>query len=86
MNYILASFNSRNETMAFARLLKNNGIFAGIINTPSQLSGQTCSISVKIQPNALAIAQRLVNQSYFSTFKGFYLAYYQNGRLCLEVV
>ena len=86
MNYILASFRSRNETMAFARLLRNNGVQAGIINTPSQISGQSCSVSVKIQPNALAITQRLLNGCHFQTLNGLFLAFYQNGRLCLEAV
>ncbi len=84
MNYIIASFSSRNETLSFARLLNRNGINSGIINTPSQISGKSCSISVKFQSNALALAQKLVNQSYFQSFHGFYIVYYQNGRMFVD--
>ncbi len=86
MNYILATFRSRNETFVFARLLKNNGVQAGVINTPSQIAGQNCSISVKIQQNALAIAQRLMCEARFQTFNGFYIMYYSNGKLIIDKV
>lgn len=84
MNYIIASFISRNETLSFARLLNKNQINSGIINTPSQISGKGCSISVKFQSNALALAQKLVNQAYFQSFRGFYIVYFVNGRMVVE--
>lgn len=86
MNYILAVFGSRNETLSFARLLKNNGISAGIINTPSKVGERTCSISVKLPYNVLAIAERLVSQSYFQSFKGFYIVYFSNGCMNIDKV
>ena len=86
MNYILATFSSRNETLAFARLVGSNGMSTQIINTPSMLSGQGCSISVRLPGNALALAQRLLSSARFQTFKGFYIAYYQNGRMMVEKV
>lgn len=87
MNYILASFGSRNETLSFARLLKNYGVSAGVINTPSQIViDKSCSISVKLQYNALALAQRLVNQAYFQSFKGFYIVYFSNGKMVVDRV
>lgn len=84
MNYILASFGSRNETMAFARLLRSSGLNSNIINTPSALAGQGCSISVQLPGNALALAQRVMSGAKFQSFHGFYLIYYANGRQTIE--
>ena len=86
MNYILATFRSRNETFAFAKYLKSNGIQAGIINTPSQISQQGCSLCVRIQYNALAIAQRLIKEARFQTFNGFYIMCYRSGMLYVEKI
>ena len=84
MNYILATFGSRNETLSFARLLKNNGISSGIINTPAITTERSCSVSVKLPCSALAIAQRLISNSFFQSFKGFYIVYFKNGRMTAE--
>ena len=86
MNYILAVFGSRNETLSFARLLKNNGISAGVINTPSQVGERSCSVSVKLPYNALALAERLISQAYFQSFKGFFIVYFSNGSMNIDKV
>lgn len=79
MNYILANFASRNETLAFVRLLRSSGLAAEIINTPASAGGG-CSISAKLPYGALAMAQRVLSNSHLTSFRGFFVLYYQNGR------
>lgn len=86
MNYVLANFSSRTETIAFARLLRVAGLNSNIINTPAALSGQGCSISVQFSTNALALAQRVLNGAHFQSFHGFFVVYFQNGRQSIEKV
>lgn len=86
MNYILASFGSRNETIAFARLLRSAGLGSNIINTPSALSQQGCSISVQLPSGALALAQRVVTGAKYQSFRGFFVVYFKNGQQIIEKV
>lgn len=79
MSYLIASFASRNETLTYAKLLKNNGLQASIINTPAGVS-QGCTISVRLPYNTLAFAQRMLNLGRFTSFLGFFTLFYQNGR------
>lgn len=71
MNYVLAIFRSRSETIYFANLLKMNGLPSSVINTPKE-AGQTCGISVKFLPECLGIARGLLTQKRFQSFAGFY--------------
>lgn len=71
MNFILAVFKSRNETLYFFNMFKNKRILAQIINTPKEV-GQTCGICVKFSENSLAIAQSFLQIKPFRSFYGFF--------------
>lgn len=72
MRYLLAIFKSRNETLYFSNLLKTNGIYSFIINTPKE-AGQTCGISVKYNLQDHSKARMLLQSKPFKSFYGFYL-------------
>lgn len=71
MQYIIAVFKSRNETLYFANMLKSNGFFVSIVNTPKE-AGQTCGISVKFEERLLAIAKEFLSSKPFRSFYGFF--------------
>ncbi len=71
MRFIIAVFRSRNETLYFANLLKQHGVFTSIINTPKE-AGQACGISVKFSENVYPIAKRMLHSNPFRSFYGFF--------------
>lgn len=71
MRYILVVFNSRNDTLSFYNIIKNNVGFCSIINTPHSLS-RSCGISVKIPTSAINLSRQIINNSRLSSFKGIY--------------
>ena len=83
MNYILAIFSSRNETLYFANMFRSAGYFAGIINTPKE-AGQACGISVKFQERSLPIAQQFLTSKPFRSFVGFFKVTTSGVRMRLE--
>ena len=70
MNYILAVFNSRSQTMMFYNKLKAKNIPCSIINNP-KATQITCGICVKFYSNHLSIARSIINNN-MSGFAGFY--------------
>ena len=83
MNYILAIFSSRNETLYFANMFRSSGYFAGTINTPKE-AGQTCGISVKFQERSLAIAREFLESKPFRSFVGFFKVSLMGARIRLD--
>lgn len=77
--YIVAVFSSRNETLYFANILKNNGFYVSIINTPKE-AGQACGISVKFNYSIFNIAKEILYSNPFRTFVGFYSINLKNNR------
>lgn len=71
MQFIIAVFTSRNETLYFANLFRNNRIYVDIINTPKE-AGQACGISVKFDERLLPIAKNLIRTRPFKAFYGFF--------------
>lgn len=67
---IIYVFRSRNETMAFADVLRRSGIRNTVINTPREcMSG--CGISVKINMQDLSRVNGIFGAfPYKSTFQG----------------
>lgn len=68
---IIAVFGSRNETLYFSHILKENGFFSQIINTPKEV-GRACGLSVKFSYNALTFAKNIINEKPFRTFVGIF--------------
>ncbi len=71
MQYILAVFRSRNETLYFLNMFQKRGIRAEIINTPKEV-GQACGISVKFREANLSLAQSFLQVKPFRSFFGFF--------------
>lgn len=74
MQFIIAVFTSRNETLYFANMFKSNGIYAGVINTPKEV-GKACGISVRFDERLYLIAQNFLKTKPFRSFYGFYRVY-----------
>lgn len=84
MGYIIAVFKSRNETLYFANMLRQNNIFSSIINTPKE-AGQACGISVRFDKRFVSFAKGLLLSRPFRAFSGFYmLTNLSNGRMSVE--
>ena len=71
MQYTLAVFRARNETITFASLMRSYGITVQIVNTPRKIN-VSCGISVKFYKNNLNVANQLLARRKFDTFVGFF--------------
>lgn len=72
MEYMIAVFRARTETINFANLLRSYGVNVTIINTPRQIN-VSCGISVKFNPAYSKKANEVILRRKFDTFAGFYL-------------
>lgn len=70
MNYILAVFTSRTQTMVFYNKLKALGVACSIINNP-RATKVTCGICVKFFAYNLQRARQIINNN-TTGFAGFY--------------
>ena len=82
MEYILAVFSVRTDTMQFNRILNKNGISSTVVETPKSASA-SCGISVKFALKDLNEARRLLTFSGTKSFVRFYLVtgFYGNAKL-----
>lgn len=71
MQYTLAVFRARNETLSFATLLRSYKINAQIVNTPRKIN-VSCGISVKFNFADQPTAKLLLSRRKFETFVGFF--------------
>ncbi len=72
MEFGLAVFRARTETITFANILKSYGVNVMIISTPRQIN-VSCGISVRFNPNEIEKAKGIISRRKFNTFAGFYL-------------
>lgn len=72
MVYVVISFRSRTDTLAFSNLLKSYNVKNYVINTPRQLS-VSCGVSVKIDIKDTEIARTLLARRNFVSFAGIFL-------------
>lgn len=70
MNYILAVFTSRSQTMLFYNKLKAKNVACSIINNP-KATNITCGICVKFYASGLSMARAILNNN-MTGFAGFY--------------
>lgn len=70
MNYVIAVFNSRSQTMLFYNKLKAKKIACSIINNP-KATNITCGICVKFYVTSLGEARAILNNN-MTGFAGFY--------------
>lgn len=71
MEFGLAVFRARTETITFANLLKSYGVNVMIISTPRQIN-VSCGISVRFSQNQMDVAKSILARRKFNTFAGFY--------------
>ncbi len=71
MEYLIAVFKSRNQTIKVSERLKKMGVYCEVINTPRQAS-LGCGLSVKFYPSALPAVRRLINNDCFYSFGGVF--------------
>ena len=71
MEYALAVFRARNETITFANLLKSYGVSVMVVSTPRQIN-VSCGISVRFSTGKIADAKNLLSRRRFDSFGGFY--------------
>lgn len=77
MNFIIAVFKVRSQTMAFYDKLKRQGVMVNIINTPKQAK-VSCGISVRFPSKALPLAYATL-ENRFDSFVGFFELKIING-------
>lgn len=72
MEYVLASFRSRNDTVGFYNFLKRNNVWCEIANTPKE-AGVGCGISVKFRTGYLHAVKSALQVYGARSFAGFFL-------------
>lgn len=82
MEYILAIFTLRTDTMYFNKLLNKNKIHSSVVETPKAASA-SCGLSVKLATKDLSSAKQILQKSGILSFVRFYLVtgFYGNLRL-----
>ena len=85
MEFGLAVFRARTETVNFANLLKSYGVNVMIISTPRQIN-VSCGISVRFNPDQIEIAKNILARRKFNTFGGFYLVKQVGANLKIEPI
>ncbi|MBQ9795448.1 MAG: DUF3343 domain-containing protein [Clostridia bacterium] len=71
MKYLIISFKSRNELYGFANILKSNGIYLSIINSPKSI-GSGCMLCIKTDFRNLNKILQLIRQFQPKSFLGLY--------------
>lgn len=71
MKHLIISFKSRNELYGFARVLKYNGIYLSIINSPKSI-GSSCMLSIKTDFRNLGSVSQMLRRYQPKSFLGLY--------------
>lgn len=86
MKQLIISLKSRNEVYGFARILKSNGIYLSIINTP-KIIGSSCMLCIKTEFRNLSIITQMIKQLKPKSFLGVYsVTPTQNGEQILKLM
>ena len=79
MTEILAVFRSRSQAIDCSARLKTFGIRANLINTPRE-ANIGCGLSIRLEPNMLERAKRVIRGANYSAFYGYFRVQSQYGR------
>lgn len=71
MQYTLAVFRARSETLTFATILRSYNIKTQVVNTPRNIN-VSCGISVKFPFIFQDKAKEILARRKFETFVGFF--------------
>ena len=85
MEYMIAVFRARTETINFANILRSYGVNVMIISTPRQIN-VSCGISVRFNPAYLEKAKEILSRRKFDSFGGIYHAKQMGGRMVMMPV
>ncbi len=86
MKHLIISFKSRNELYGFARVLKSNGIYLSIINSPKSI-GSSCMLSIKTDFKNLGSVSQMLRRYQPKSFLGLYLVHQtSNGEQILRLM
>ena len=72
MNYVIAVFKSRSETMSFYSILGRFGVQSNVVPTPKE-AGRTCGLSVRFSYNDFSHVKEIMSRFRFQSFQGFYI-------------
>ena len=72
MDYVLAVFSIRTDTVLFNKILQKNGVASSVVETP-KFASASCGISVRFAYKDLAKAKSLLASSGTKSFVRFYL-------------
>lgn len=79
MEYVVAAFRSRAQTLKFYGMLGSNNIPCEIINTPKE-AGVGCGLSVKTKKELFSVVKQGVRMANLNSFAGFFLVTTVGGR------
>lgn len=79
MEYIVVVYKSRSHTVKFSELLKSNGVYNEIINTPKE-ANVGCGLSVKVGVNDFIAVKKIARYSALSSFADFLLVKINYGK------
>lgn len=71
MEYILAVFSLRTDTISFNSFLNRNKVASSVVETPKSASA-SCGVSVKFSAKDLPVVRRLLPLSGTTSFVRFY--------------
>ena len=79
MDYVIAVFSSRSESLSFSNLLKRMGVANMVVQTPKE-AGKTCGLSVRFAHEFFSYAKQALASYRFATFQGFYIPNNNGGQ------
>lgn len=71
MEFMIATFRARTQTLNFANILKSYRVPCEIINTPRAVN-VSCGISVRFSPYDLSTVESILARRKFDAFAGIY--------------
>lgn len=85
MEYIIVAFRSRANTIKFYEILRNNNIYAEIVNTPKE-AGVGCGLSVKVNKSQLEIIKRAIRSLSMPSFAGIFLVNKYKNKTVIRLI
>ncbi len=79
MNFVIAVFGSRSETLSYANVLKRLSIPVMVIQTPKE-AGRSCGLSAKFSYQYFEQCKQVLKNMRYMSFNGFYLEQNVSGR------
>lgn len=85
MEYIIVSYRSRAHTIKFHEILRRNGIYSEIVNTPKE-ANVGCGLSVRISKERFVLAKKIVHMLKLNSFAGFFICKTEAGKKVIRTI